>query len=140
LLTDITVDEVEALKADLASGKKHPRAVKVELARTLVARFHGEEAGRKAIEEFDRIFVDKGLPDEIPVKQIAAQSQLGICKLMVEAGLATSNGEAKRLIEGRALERDGEKILDPQLKVDLRKGESFILKAGKKKFVKVQVA
>jgi tyrosyl-tRNA synthetase len=139
LLTDITVDEVATLKSDLASGTKHPRAVKVELARTLVARFHGEEAGRKAVEEFDRIFVNKGLPDEIPLKELPAAVQVGIAKLMVDTGLATSNGEARRLIEGKALERDGEKILDPQLKLDLKKGESFVLKAGKKKFVKVQV-
>ncbi|MGZ3722590.1 MAG: tyrosine--tRNA ligase [Bdellovibrionales bacterium] len=139
LLTDLTVDEIAALKADLASGKKHPRAVKVELARTMVARFHGEEAGKKAVEEFDRIFVNKGLPDEVPVKELPAVSQISISKLMVDAGLATSNGEARRLIEGRALERDGEKVLDAQLKLDLKKGESFVLKAGKKKFVKVQV-
>ena len=140
LLTDITVDELAQLKQDLQSGKKHPRAVKVELARTLVARFHGDEAGRKAVEEFDRIFVDKGLPDDIPVKKVAAQSQLWVCKLMVETGLAPTNSEARRLIEGKALERDGEKVTDPQLKIDLKSGDSFILKAGKKKFVRVQVS
>ncbi len=58
---------------------------------------------------------------------------------MVETGLAASNSEGRRLIEGRAVERDGEKIVDPQLKVDLKAGESFVLKAGKKKFVRVQV-
>jgi tyrosyl-tRNA synthetase len=139
LLTDITVDEISTLKADLASGKKHPRAVKVELARALVARFHGEEAGSKAVEEFDRIFVNKGLPDDIPLKQLPAQSQAQVSKLMVDTGLATSNSEARRLIEGKALERDGEKVMDPQAKWDLKTGETFVLKAGKKKFVKVQV-
>jgi tyrosyl-tRNA synthetase len=139
LLTDITVEGLEALRADVKSGKKHPRAVKVELARTLVARFHSEEAAGKAVEEFDRIFVNKGLPDEIAVKEIPAQTGLSICKLMVEAGLATSNGEAKRLVEGKAVERESEKITDPQLKIDLKKGDSFVLRAGKKKFVRVQV-
>jgi tyrosyl-tRNA synthetase len=136
----MSVDQIQALKNDLASGKKHPRAAKVELARTIVARFHGEEAGTKAVEEFDRIFVNKGLPDEIPVKELAAANAVGILKLMVDVGFAASNGEARRLIEGKALERDGEKILDPQMKLDLKKGESFVLKAGKKKFVKVQVS
>ena len=139
LLTDITVDELAQLRADVNSGKKHPRAVKVELARTLVERFHGKEAGDKAIEEFDRIFVNKGLPDEIPTKNIEAQSQVGVCKLMVDMGLATTNSEARRLIEGKALERDGQKVDDPQLKWNLQKGDSFVLKAGKKKFVRVQV-
>jgi len=139
LLTDITVEELAQLREDVKSGAKHPRAVKVELGRLLVERFHGAEAGRNAVAEFDRIFVDKGLPDDIPVKPVAAQGDLGICKLMVETGLAATNSEARRLIEGKAVERDGEKIQDPQLKLDLKSGENFILKAGKKKFVRVQV-
>lgn len=139
LLTDITPGDLEKLKKDLASGVKHPRDVKVALGQTIVSRFHGEEAGRKAVEEFDRIFVNKGLPDEVPTKDIQAQSALWICKLMVEAGLATSSSEARRLIEGKAVEREGEKIVDPQLKVDLKPGENFVLKAGKKKFVRIQV-
>ncbi|MBX3023139.1 MAG: tyrosine--tRNA ligase [Bdellovibrionales bacterium] len=139
LLTDISVEELAQLRADLSGGIKHPRAVKVELGRLLVERFHGPEAAQRAVEEFDRIFVDKGLPDEIPIKSIPAQAGVSICKLMVEVGLAASNGEGKRLIEGRAVERDGEKITDPQMKVDLTVGESFVLKAGKKKFVRVQV-
>jgi tyrosyl-tRNA synthetase len=139
LLTDITVEELEALKGDMKSGKKHPRAIKVELGRTLVERFHGAEAAANAVAEFDRIFVNKGLPDEIPSKSVGAGAQIAVSKLMVDTGLATSNGEARRLIEGRAVERDGQKIEDPQMKLDLKSGETFVLKAGKKKFVRVQV-
>jgi tyrosyl-tRNA synthetase len=139
LLTDITVEELQKLQADVKSGAKHPRAVKVELGRILVERFHSSEAAANAVAEFDRIFVNKGLPDEIPDKQIAAAAQVAIAKLMVDTGLAASNGEARRLIEGKAVERDGKKIEDPQMKLDLKSGESFVLKAGKKKFVRVQV-
>ncbi len=139
LLTDISVDELEQLRSDLKSGAKHPRGVKVELGRLLVERFHGAQAGKNAVEEFDRIFVNKGLPDDVPEKAVAPTSGFAILKLMVEMGLATSNGEARRLIEGKAVEKDGEKILDPQMKLDLLAGQSFVLKAGKKKFVRVQV-
>jgi tyrosyl-tRNA synthetase len=139
LLTDITVEDLQTLRDDLKSGRKHPRAVKVELARTLVARFHGEEAGQRAVEEFDRIFVNKGLPDEMPIYEPSAQAQYPVSKLMVDAGLAASNGEARRLIEGKAVERDGEKITDPQQKMDLKAGDSFVLKAGKKKFARIKV-
>lgn len=139
LLTDISVEQVAQLKQDIASGKKHPRAVKVELAKTLVARFHSPEAAVRASEEFDRIFVEKGLPDEIPAVDVGPQKGVWICKLMSDMGLAASNSEARRLIEGKAVECDGQKITDPQLKLDLKKGENFVLKAGKKKFVRVQV-
>lgn len=138
LLTDISVEDLEQLKKDLKSGAKHPRAVKVELGRQMVERFHGKEAAANAVAEFDRIFVNKGLPDEIPAREVSAQ-EIGICKLMVEVGLATSNGEARRLIEGKAVEKEGQKISDPQMKLALKAGENFVLKAGKKKFVRVTV-
>jgi tyrosyl-tRNA synthetase len=139
LLTDITVDELEQLKADLKSGVKHPRNVKVELGRLLVERFHGADAAKNAVEEFDRIFVNKGVPDDMPEKTVAA-GEYGISKLMVDLGLAASNGEARRSIEGGAVAREGEKISDPQMKITLKSGESFVLKNGKKKFVRVQVS
>lgn len=139
LLTDISVEELERLRTDVASGQRHPRAVKAELGRQLVERFHGFEAAARAVGEFDRIFVEKGLPDDVAVRKVAAQQGIWICKLMVEVGLAPSTSEGRRLIQGRAVERDGEKIEDPQMKVDLKTGESFVLKAGKKKFVRVQV-
>jgi tyrosyl-tRNA synthetase len=139
LLTDITVDELEQLKTDLKSGAKHPRNVKVELGRLLVERFHGAEAAKNAVEEFDRIFVNKGVPDDMPEKTVMA-GEYGISKLMVDLGLAASNGEARRSIEGGAVAREGEKISDPQMKITLKSGESFVLKNGKKKFVRVQVS
>lgn len=139
LLTDITVDGLEALKRDVKSGAKHPRSVKVELGRLLVERFHGAAAAKNAVEEFDRIFVNKGLPDEVPAVTIGAADGVGICKLMTEVGLTASNGEAKRLVEGMAVEKDGQKITSPNFKLDLLAGQSFVLKAGKKKFVRVQV-
>lgn len=139
LLTDISVADLEKLKADLKSGKAHPREVKVNLAKTLVARFHDQAAADNALAEFERIFVQKGLPDEVPVKEVPATDNIWICKLMAELGLAASSSEARRLVEQKAVERDGEKITDPQLKVQLKAGEEFVLKAGKKKFVRVKV-
>jgi tyrosyl-tRNA synthetase len=139
LLTDISVSDLEKLKDDLKSGKAHPRNVKVDLAKALVARFHSSEAADNAVAEFDRIFVQKGLPDEVPLKEVPPADNIWICKLMAELGLATSSSEARRLVEQKAVERDGEKITDPQLKFALKSGEEFVLKAGKKKFVRVKV-
>jgi tyrosyl-tRNA synthetase len=139
LLTDISVEDLAGLKRDLQSGQVHPRAAKVELARTLVARFYDEASAKRAVEEFDRIFVNKGLPDQMPEHNVPAQDAVWICKLLVELAMTSSTSEARRLIEGKAVEKDGEKILQAQLKIDLRPGESFVLKVGKKKFARVQV-
>ncbi len=128
LLTDIPFDP-----------KAHPRTSKVELAKFLIRRFHGAHAAQAAEEEFHRIFVDKGLPDEIPVVKMPAGEAMLVGPLLVKAGLASSNGEAKRLIEGNAVEIDQAKVEDPQKKIELKAGASFVLKAGKKKFAKVEV-
>lgn len=140
LLTNYKPSEIDQLKADVKSGAKHPRNVKVQLAQFLVSRFHGVEAGKKAVEEFDRIFVNKGLPDEVPEQQIDASAEpTSILSILVKTGLMTSNGEARRLIQGNGLELNGEKVTDEQLKLTLVSGQEFLIKAGKKKFLKLKV-
>ena len=139
LLTDMDVDGLNKLKEDVDSGAKHPRQAKVELAQTLIERFHSKEAADNALVEFERIFVKKGLPDEIPEMKIAATEEIWICKLLVEVKLAASTSDAKRLVQGGAVQKDSEKCSDPKAKWSLKPGEEFILKAGKKKFAKVLV-
>jgi tyrosyl-tRNA synthetase len=140
LLTDITPAELSALKADLQSGKQHPRTVKVNLAKVLISRFHSPSAAQAAEDEFNRIFVDKGLPDEVPEFKVPPSGEpIWICALMKNAGLAPSTSEAKRLIQGRAVEIDGTKVENEQLKIELKAGLAMVVKAGKKKFVKVVV-
>ena len=58
---------------------------------------------------------------------------------MTLSGMTASNGEAVRLINGGAVQIDQQKISDAKLKLELKVGESFILKAGKKKFIKIRV-
>lgn len=139
LLTDISASGLSQLKTDVSEKRKHPRDVKVDLAKFLIKRFHSESAAQAAEEEFNRIFVEKGLPDEVPDFTVDAEAQLGLSALMVKAGLVGSNGEGSRLIQGGGVQIDGEKVSDPKFKIDLKSGHSFILRAGKKKFVKIVV-
>lgn len=140
LLTDLTPAELNVLKVDLANKKKHPRDVKVKLAKILIARFHSQTAAQAAEDEFNRIFVDKGLPDEVPEFFLAASAEpMWICALMKNIGLAPSTSEAKRLVQGKAVEIDGVKIDDEQMKISLDKGKKLVIKAGKKKFAKVVI-
>ena len=139
LLTDMTVDQVAQLKLGLQSGEIHPRQAKVDLGRTLVMRFHGAAAADEAIAEFDRIFVNKGLPNDMPLIEMPATSDMPINQLLTKLDFAKSNGEARRLIEGQAIEINGEKVKDVQLKLNLKKGDELVIKAGKKRFAKVVV-
>ena len=138
LLTDLKPSQVIALKKEVADKKKHPRDVKVSLAKFLVARFHSQAAAQAAENEFNRIFVDKGLPDQIE-EFVTTPQNIGVVQLMTMAGLTASNGEASRLVIGGGVSIDQDKISDAKLKIDLKKGQSFVLKAGKKKFIKIVV-
>jgi len=139
LLTDMRPTELVQLKVDVESKKKHPRDVKVALAKFLVKRFHSETAAQTAEDEFNRIFADKGLPDEIPVVDVPAENQKGFCVLMVQLGLAQTNSEAARLIQGGGVQLNGEKLADSKLKLDLKSGNEHLIKAGKKKFVRIKI-
>lgn len=139
LLTDYKVEELEALKSELNSGKLHPRTAKVNLAKIVVERFHSKEAAEKAFEEFERIFVNKGLPDEMPVVELPGEKSVGIVPLLVKLGLAQSNGEARRAIEGRAVEVDSVKVENTKLVLDLESGSEMIFRNGKKRYARLRV-
>lgn len=139
LLTDISATGLSQLRTDVQEKRKHPRDVKVDLAKFLIRRFHSEAAAQAAEDEFNRIFVDKGLPDEIPDFRTPAEASASLPALMVKAGLVTSNGEGSRLIQGGGVQINSEKVSDPKLRLDLISGETFILRAGKKKFVRIVV-
>lgn len=139
LLTDKTVEQIEELKKQLSSGELHPRTAKAELAKTLISRFHSADAAQAASDEFDRIFVKKGLPDKVAEKNLTAQSDYWICKLLTDLGMTGSNSEARRLVQSRAVEWNGEKVEDFNLKLNLNAGDEVLIKVGKKKFLKLIV-
>lgn len=138
LLTDMKPAEIVKLKADMVAGVKHPRQVKVDLAKFLVKRFHSQTAAQDAEDEFNRIFVDKGMPDSVEEFETTPQA-IGLVQLMTLAGLSASNGEATRLITGGAVQIDQQKISDSKMKLELKSGQALVIKAGKKKFMKVIV-
>lgn len=139
LLTDFTVAEIEKLKSDVANGSQHPKHVKVHLAKTLITRFHSRQDADNAETEFQRIFVDKGLPDHVDEFKIGAQ-EIGVAPLIVLFQGAQSNSDATRLIQGGGVSIDNQKLSDPRLKLKLEAGQSLLFKVGKKKFVKVIVS
>jgi tyrosyl-tRNA synthetase len=139
LLTDIKPHELEQLKRDVESGKKHPRDVKVNLAKFLVTRFHSQVAANAAEEEFNRIFAQKGLPDQIQEIEFPQESQINLTNILVKAQVCQSNSEAARLIEGGGVQLNSEKIQDKKFKMDLFPGGDYLIKAGKKHFFKIKV-
>ena len=131
--------DVEAVRADVAAGRRHPRAVKDELGRRIAARFHGAEAARAAAEEFARVFSKKELPDEMTeIEMTRAEREEGakIVALLVRAGCAASNGEARRLVQQGAVRIDNTRVSDPNAVVRLHAGA--VIRAGKRGFVRIR--
>jgi tyrosyl-tRNA synthetase len=137
LLTDTPEAAIAEKKSAVASGALHPKAVKQELARAIVAFFHGATAADQAEAEFERIFAGGGVPDEVEEVRLAGARPLAT--LLVDAGLAPSKNEARRLIEQGAVTLDGEKAPNPALELPPR-AEPYLFKVGKRRFLRVIVS
>ena len=136
LLTDLPQGEIAARRQRVEAGELHPKAAKQELARRLVAQFHGGEAARQAEAEFEAVFAGGGVPDEVPEKELDGTWPLA--RLLTAAGLAPSNGEARRLIQQGAVAVDGERATDPALEFAPRP-EPYLFKVGKRRFARVRL-
>jgi tyrosyl-tRNA synthetase len=135
LLSHISVDELEGLKKGIAEGTVHPKKAKEALASEIVERYWDREAAVHAREEFESLFRDKGVPEDMPVFEIEWEAEeMWIPKIMKLAGLSSSTGEAIRLIKQGGLQINETKVADHEHK--LPRGE-YILKAGKRKFLKI---
>ena len=139
LLTDVPSGELRALRSAVASGARHPMDVKMELARRIVTDFHGAAAGEHAAEQFQRVFRDRESPEDVPVRKIARGGKKKLAALLAEAELAPSRSEAERLIKQGGVEIDGARVDDVRHEVDLSRAGGFLLRAGKKKFLRVVV-
>jgi tyrosyl-tRNA synthetase len=111
----------------------------MRLAEEVVSDFQGADAGRKAAENFQRVFRDRQAPEEAPTQKIARGPAKKLTALLVELKLAPSKSEAERLIKQRGVEIDESCVEDPRKEIDLSKAGQFLLRAGKKKFVRVVV-
>jgi tyrosyl-tRNA synthetase len=138
LVTDVPMDEVKRLEQGMKDGSIHPRDIKVRLAKEICAQFYDQKTADDAEAEFNKIFVQKDIPDEIPEIEISKEElkdgKIWIVKLITLVGFAESNGEARRLVTGGGVSFDNEKILDPDMELQAKDG---ILKVGKRKFAKI---
>ena len=139
LVTDAAEDSVEEKSRALAAGSVNPRDVKSELAATIVKMYHGEAAAARAREEFDRVFRDKGLPDDIPLVEVRSDGEkLGIVTLLRDSGLASSSSDARRLLKQGAVEVDGVKVCDEAAQVPLSRDKELLVRVGKRRFARVR--
>lgn len=138
LLTELTPTEVAQLKSAVEEGRRHPRDVKSELAKRIVADFHSQAAAVAAEAEFIRRFREHQAPSEIETRVIrTAPPQLKLIDLLVQTDLAPSKAEARRLIAQGGVKLNGERVAATAYEINTAAIKEAQLQVGKLKFLRV---
>jgi tyrosyl-tRNA synthetase len=136
LLSHISLEELSSLKEGLKNGAVHPKRAKENLAIELVERYWNKEEALRVKEEFEHIFRQKGLPDEISSVELKwEENEMWVPKIMKLSGLAASTGEAMRLIRQGGVTVNEQKVVDPDAKLP---AGTYLFKVGKRKFLRIQ--
>ncbi len=142
LITTVSLSELDGIRRGLADGSLHPRDAKRRLAREIVMRFYNEEAALAAEAHFDRVHKEREIPADVPEVVLDTASlkegRIWIAQLLVRAGLAASNSEARRLVAQGGVRLDGEVVTDPEFDWPARSG--VVVQVGKRRFARIVVA
>jgi tyrosyl-tRNA synthetase len=134
LISGLPLADVQAVEADVRGGRVHPMEAKKRLARAVVARYHGEAEARAAEEGFIRQFQARQVPSQVPEVSVPAGVQLRMFEVVLRTDLATSAGEAKRLIQQGGIRVDEEKVEDPYRTIVFEPGEERLIRKGRREF------
>ncbi|MCK4998440.1 MAG: tyrosine--tRNA ligase, partial [Anaerohalosphaera sp.] len=133
LLTDIPADQIAVLTDP---AKTHPKEAKVMLGKNIVTQFYDAQAAEMAAEEFNKVFAQNQLPDDMPEVDIAPEP-ITASKLLLHCNLIASGGEAKRMVKQGGVSVNGEKVTDPQAQIIPQ--NEMVVQVGKRKFAKLKV-
>lgn len=136
LLTPVAMDQIRRWEMEMREGTVNPRDVKRRLAREMVARFHGFPAAAAAEEHFDRVHIRRDIPADVPEVEVTAVT-IWIARLLVQAGLAPSHAEARRLVEQGGVKLDGQTVTQAEYEWPVRSGA--VLQVGKRRFARIVV-
>jgi tyrosyl-tRNA synthetase len=141
LLTGAGRREVEDFEQGLREGSYHPAQAKRDLAERLVALYHSAERAAQARAQFDRVFKEKDRPDAIPEMPLPEgairQGRVWLPRLLTVLTLASSNAEARRLIEQGGVRLGDTVLSDPGMEVEAASLFGAVLQVGKRKFVRI---
>ncbi len=133
LLTDLPAEQIAELTD---AAKTHPKQAKVALGKAIVTQFHGPEAAEAAAAEFEKVFAQGQLPDDIPDIAIAAEP-VSVKQLLLACKLVNSGGEAKRAVTQGGVSVAGQKVTDPNAQITPADGA--IVQLGKRRYARLRV-
>jgi tyrosyl-tRNA synthetase len=134
LVTRYGPEQIAAVERGLADGSLHPMEAKKGLAREITASFYGDEAAERAAAHFSRVFQAGQLPADMPAYRLRA-AETHVVDLLVDAHLAHSKSQARRLIQQGGVRLDGEPVDD--IGQTISAGGERVLQVGKHKFVRL---
>ena len=141
LLTDVSLEEINRYKSSMEKKEINPKEVKMRLGQEILKLYHPGVNTKEVAQEFNRIFRDKKLPQEIEEIVLGSKElkngKIWIVKLLKELKLVSSHGQARRLIIQGGVSIDQKKIMDPDMGLEVKDGA--VVKVGKKKFVKIKL-
>ena len=136
-----SVSAIDEIEAGLANDELHPNKVKRALARNIVAAYYDEDRANAAEEQFDLVFKKHDVPDDIaeytPDLTPNEEGLVYLAKIIHDAGLAQSVGEARRLIDGCGVKLNGDAVAPKAYNVEPEKLKDCVLQVGKRKFIKL---
>ncbi len=132
LLTSLGEAGVAELRSRVEEGQMHPKQAKMNLARQMVAEFHGEAAAERAAAEFERVHRERDLPSELREVTIAfgGEPARALGRVLVDAGLAASTSDAGRKIQQGGVRVNGERVIDARARVS-RSDLPLVLQTGR---------
>jgi tyrosyl-tRNA synthetase len=134
LLTDIPADEIAVL---CDASKTHPKQAKVKLGKIIVEQFYDAGAADAAAAEFEKVFAQNQLPDDMPEVEIALEPIMA-SKLLTHCNLVASGGEAKRMCKQGGVKVNDEKIANPSQ--EIAPADGMVIQVGKRRFAKLKVS
>ncbi len=144
LCTTVPAGEVEQMAAEMASGALNPRDAKRRLGREIVALYHSAQAARQADETFMSVFSGsreqtredfEAVAEEVLIPASLKGKPVWVASVLAELGLASSKGEARRLIQGGGVYLDERRLSDPREEVELAPG--MLLRVGKRRVARL---
>ena len=122
-----------------SKAEEDPFKAKKRLAYLLVEEFHHSEKARLAQTEFERVFSQNKIPEEIKEVFLSAEKDVLLAPLLKKLNMTASSGEARRLIQNGGIRINSEKVSDINLKLQLKSKEEYLLQVGKRNFLKIKI-
>ena len=136
LLTDIPMEEIKKMMADVASGALNPNVAKDRLAKDIVAQYYGKEAAEAAATKEKEIHSGNAIPSDAKECKVETGDYKAL-DLLVSIKAFASKGEARRMVQNGGVKIAGEKLADPMAEVKIAGDDKLLVQVGKRNFFKV---